>query len=164
MASVGAVLWVQSRAADDEPLRGTHHGWPFPQSGLPEHDIRIGDLTLHVEVAHTEGQIIIGMMGRRRVPDGTGMLFVFPRAETHAFWMKNCPIDLDVAFFGGDRKLVQLHTMTAWDVTRDKYDSGGPAQFAVETRGGYLTGQGVTVGDELHMPPAVLKLIQPDDD
>lgn len=164
-ASVVAALWLQSCEAGGEPLRGEYCGLLFPQSGLAEHDVAIGDLPLHVEVASEEGEIIIGMMGRRSVPDGTGMLFIFPDAgvEPRKFWMKNCPIDLDVAFFGADRKLLNWCTMKALDV-QSQYKSNGLARFAVEVRGGFFDERGVKVGDELHLPKALLKQVDVDDD
>ena len=165
LASVAVVLWMQSCEAKDEPLRGEYYGLTFPQSNLPKHDVAIGDLPLHVEVASGEGEIIIGMMGRREVPDGTGMLFVFPDAgiEPRKFWMKNCPTDLDVAFFGADRKLLNWCTMKALDV-HSRHKSNGLARFAVEVRGGFFNERGVKVGDELHLPKALLKQIDADDD
>ena len=138
---------------------------PFPQSGLPEHDIHIGDIPLRAEVVQTWDQIRIGMMGRVDVPDGTGMLFIFPDAGDgpRRFWMKNCPVDLDVAFFGSDRKLLNSTTMKAHD-TRTRYESKGLAQFAVETRSGFFAEKDIGPGAVLHLPEAVLKLIEPDDD
>ena len=139
--------------------RGWFEGHPYPQSGLPEADVRVGDVPLRVEIARTTAQIQIGLMGRREVPEGTGMLFLFPDAREHWFWMRNCPVDLDVAFFGADRRLIRHFTMKAYDTDSSRYYSGGPAQYALEARAGFFGAHGVQVGDELHLPPSVLKIM-----
>jgi uncharacterized membrane protein (UPF0127 family) len=154
-------LWFQSRTG---PREGWFGGAHYPQQGLPAADVRIGELPLRVEVARADDQVKIGMMGRRDVPAGTGMLFVFPDARERHFWMKNCPVDLDLAFFDADRRLLNLTTMAAWDTDRSKYASAGPARYAIETRAGYLREKGVKAGDELHLPESILKQPQGNDD
>ena len=56
-------------------------------------------LTLTVEVASTPAQRERGLMGRRSVPPGTGMLFTYPDAEDWGgYWMKDTLVPLDIAF------------------------------------------------------------------
>ena len=52
-----------------------------------------------------------GLMGRRSLPAGSGMLFVFPGPVQTGFYMKDTLIPLDIAFISGDR-VVEVRTMT----------------------------------------------------
>ena len=40
------------------------------------------------------------------LPEGAGMLFVFPEEKMGSFWMKDTLIPLDIAFFDANRRLV----------------------------------------------------------
>ena len=75
--------------------------------------------------------------------------------------MRDCPISLDVAFLDGSGRVVALHAMkvepprgrdelaSAYEARLPVYDSGIPAQFAVEVAGGRLRELGLQVGDRL---------------
>ena len=47
-------------------------------------------------------------MGRREVPPGTGMLFLFPRPAREPFWMKGCLVPLDIAWLDARGQVVHL--------------------------------------------------------
>jgi uncharacterized membrane protein (UPF0127 family) len=77
-------------------------------------DVRIGDgagKSWTVELAATPEARSRGLMGRRTVEPGRGMLFLFPRPVQVGFWMKNTLANLDIAFISGDRVL-EVHAMT----------------------------------------------------
>lgn len=68
---------------------------------------------IEVEVATTEAQLQKGLQGRHFLKDNTGMLFVFNPSRTICMWMKDVPIDLDVAFFDEKAKLINIRHMKA---------------------------------------------------
>jgi uncharacterized membrane protein (UPF0127 family) len=39
-----------------------------------------------------------GLMGCRRLPAGSGLLFIYPDAARRVFWMKNTPLELAIVF------------------------------------------------------------------
>jgi uncharacterized membrane protein (UPF0127 family) len=49
-----------------------------------------------------------GLMFRRQLAPGTGMLFVFPEVQPVQMWMKNTPLSLDLLFFDGSGLLVAV--------------------------------------------------------
>src|SRR5262249_393206 len=55
-----------------------------------------------LEIAATPETRTRGLMYRKDLPDGRGMLFVFDQEEEHEFWMKNTLIPLDMIFIGTD--------------------------------------------------------------
>ena len=53
---------------------------------------------VQVELADTEAKRERGLMFRKELPDGHGMLFLFDEEGEHSFWMKDTLIPLDMIF------------------------------------------------------------------
>ncbi len=100
--------------------------------------------TVRAEVASSPAAREKGLMDRGSVPDGTGMLFVFPRSEVRSFWMKDTHIALDIAFFGDSNQVISIRQMEPLDESLT--DSGGPTSLALEVRRGWFAEQGIEEG------------------
>ena len=61
-----------------------------------------------LEVAATPEAQARGLMYRRTLADGRGMLFVFPAEAPHEFWMKNTFIPLDMLWIDSDHRIVHI--------------------------------------------------------
>lgn len=99
---------------------------------------------VRVEVADDDGERQLGLMNRTELPEGEGMIFVFPDAQPRTFWMKNTLIPLDIAYFAADGAFVSSATMTP--CTADPcalYPSAGFARYALEVGEGALAKIGV---------------------
>ncbi len=118
----------------DLPLRETEHAW-----------VIFGADSVRVEVARTEAERERGLMFRETVPDGTGMLFVFPRPEIRGVWMQDTWVALDAAFLDADATVLGIEPLEPGDATV-KY-SESPVMFVLETAQGWLARHGVMVGD-----------------
>src|SRR6516225_11427774 len=63
--------------------------------------------TFVVELAVTEAERAKGLMFRRELREGQGMLFDFRPEQEVSFWMQNTYISLDMIFIRGDGKSCQ---------------------------------------------------------
>ena len=61
-----------------------------------------------IYVASSRAQQMRGLMNVRELPEMTGMIFVYRRAEIHSMWMKNTYISLDIIFALGDGRISSL--------------------------------------------------------
>jgi uncharacterized membrane protein (UPF0127 family) len=109
--------------------------------------IEIQQHVLDVEIADTPAERERGLMGRRELPDGTGMLFIYPEPDILNFWMKNTLIPLSIAFFDEDRVLINILDM---DLPKEDplpiYSSDGPAKYALEVRQGWFDERNIGPG------------------
>ena len=102
-------------------------------------------ISLEVEVAATPEAIARGLMFRRELPEGTGMLFVHPRAGELSFWMRNTQIPLSIAFISGEGEILEIVDMDPFDETSHRSPSF--AQYALEVPRGWFVEQQLEPGD-----------------
>lgn len=108
-----------------------------------------GAPSLRVEVARTPLQRQRGLMQRTSLPEGTGMIFLFPRRTLGGFWMKGTLIPLSIAYVDGDR-VVDTKEMTP--CTADPcpdYPPKAPYTAAVEAPAGFFPDHGVVPGTRM---------------
>ncbi len=92
--------------------------------------------TIEIEVADDEASIQTGLMYRRQMSLGQGMLFLFSDPDTLSFWMANTPIPLDIMFVDADSNIVNIAKRTK-PLSRESVVAKGLAQYVVEVRGGF---------------------------
>jgi uncharacterized protein len=102
-----------------------------------------------VEVAdNTLGQII-GLRGRKSLPENRGMLFSYAEEDDRSFTMEDTLIPLSIAFMDSGGCIVDIQDM---EPQTDGYDSAKPAQYALEVNKGFFEEHGVEVGDRARLP------------
>ena len=98
-----------------------------------------------VEIARTEDERNRGLMFRRGLEDGHGMLFVFERPQVLKFWMKDVLIPLDMIFIDENYQVVDIEeSAEPGSLVRRGPDS--PAQFVLEVPGGWARENDIEVG------------------
>jgi len=105
-------------------------------------------LRVRVEVARTQNERSRGLMFRKTLPSGSGMIFVFEREEEQRFWMKNTLISLDMIFIGSDKRIVGIvHEATPQTLTQRTV--GKPSLYVLEVPGGWSRSHGLEVGQHV---------------
>ncbi|MDR1617941.1 MAG: DUF192 domain-containing protein [Treponema sp.] len=108
---------------------------------------------VRAELARTATQRSRGLMNRRSLKDGRGMLFVFDRDQILSFWMKNTLIPLSVAFIAADGRILEIHDMEPLDLT--SISSSRSARYALEVPQGWFDRAGVRTGDVIGIDETV---------
>ncbi len=107
---------------------------------------------VRVEIAETDAARERGLMGRTSIEEDAGMLFVWPDDASSAFWMKDTPLRLTVAFISADGRI--LRTLDMEPCAADPcpvYDPHETYRMALEVRQGALDRTGVRVGDRVRL-------------
>ena len=103
------------------------------------------ELQVRVEVADTASERARGLMFRESVPEGTGMIFLFPTETSGAFWMKNTPVSLDLLFIRDERIVAILENAVPY--SEELLEPGTNYTVVLEVPGGYASRHGIAVGD-----------------
>jgi uncharacterized membrane protein (UPF0127 family) len=102
------------------------------------------------EIAQTQEERNKGLMYRKELPDGEGMLFIYERDEVMSFWMKNTRIPLSIAFIASDGRIVEIKNMYPYD--ENPVHSSRSLRFALEVPQGWFSRAGVQSGDVVKIP------------
>ena len=115
-------------------------------------DVRGGAVHRYeVEVAATPAARAQGLMFRRSLAPGSGMLFDFGRDEVARMWMKNTFIPLDMVF--ADRRgVVRGIARNARPRSLDTISSRVPVRAVLEISGGEAERIGLAPGDRMRHP------------
>jgi uncharacterized membrane protein (UPF0127 family) len=102
------------------------------------------------EIARTDEQRRRGLMGRKSLADGEGMLFVFETDRILSFWMKDTLIPLSIAFIAYDGRILEIHDMEAKSLR--SVQSARSARYALEAPQGWFARAGIEPGDTVQLP------------
>jgi uncharacterized protein len=161
VAGVALLAWVLASAAGlagrgDDPTMADPPAAGAPPTtaagGRPTAEYRLEPLdgpavTVRLEIAADPAARARGLMGRREVPEGTGMVFLYPEDVAEAFWMKNTLVPLSIAFVAADGRVVSVAEMTPCEADPcPSYAPAGPYRYAVELAAGAFPAAGVGEG------------------
>ena len=104
-----------------------------------------------VELATTEQEKETGLMYRKELADGKGMLFPYPQEREISMWMKNTYISLDMIFIRADGRVLRIAENTETESTRI-ISSGGLALAVLEVPAGTAQKYGIAPGDRVSHP------------
>jgi len=133
--------------------------WAVPNgasaAGLQTIDIDIatagGIRRFSVELAKTGRDLDRGLMGRKSLPDGQGMLFDFGAEKRIEMWMENTFIPLDMIFIGADGRIRRIAENTK-PLSKRLIASGGRVRAVLEINAGTAKALGIASGDVVSHP------------
>lgn len=104
-----------------------------------------------VEMATTEEEKQTGLMYRKELADGKGMLFDFTPEQEVSMWMKNTYISLDMIFIRADGRILRIAENTE-PLSTKIISSGGLAKGVLEVPAGTAQKYGIRPGDRVGHP------------
>lgn len=107
-----------------------------------------GIRVFNVEMAETPEQQRIGLMFRKEVPDGEGMLFDFRVSRPVAMWMQNTIASLDMIFIRADGTIANIAKATT-PFSLATVESQGPVKAVLEVAAGTADRYGIAAGDKV---------------
>jgi uncharacterized membrane protein (UPF0127 family) len=104
-----------------------------------------------VEIATTEQEKETGLMYRKELADGKGMLFDFSPEQEVSMWMKNTYIPLDMIFIRSDGRILRIAENTE-PLSTKIIPSQGLAKGVLEVIAGTARKYGIAPGDRVGHP------------
>lgn len=104
--------------------------------------------TFAVELVDNDADRAKGLMYRKELPEGRGMLFDFHREQEVSFWMQNTYIPLDMLFIRADGQILRIAENTE-PLSTKMVPSGGPVLAVLEVIGGTARKLGIAPGDRV---------------
>ena len=101
-----------------------------------------------VELAVNDPERERGLMFRKELPEGQGMLFDFQHDQPVAFWMHNTYISLDMIFIRGDGRIARIEESAKPESDR-LIPSGSPVRAVLEVIAGTARQLGIKPGDHV---------------
>ena len=114
---------------------------------LPAVELVAGMHRIRAEVADTMGTRMQGLMHRKSMPQGAGMVFVFEETAAHCMWMKNTLIPLSVAFIDEAGAIINIADMQPH--SEQSHCAARPARYALEMNKGWFAQRGIKPGLKL---------------
>jgi uncharacterized membrane protein (UPF0127 family) len=111
---------------------------------LPAVDLAVGMYLVHAEVADSMSTRMEGLMYRKSMPQGAGMVFVFDENATQCMWMKNTLIPLAVAFIDEAGTIINIAEMQPQ--SEQTHCATRPARYALEMNKGWFSQRGIKAG------------------
>ncbi len=123
---------------------------PAQTANLQKIDIasKGGTHSFLVEIADNDAERARGLMYRKELPEGRGMLFDFKREQDVGFWMKNTYIPLDMIFIRADGSIANIAANTV-PYSEEPVPSDGPVAAVLEIAGGRSAELGIKPGDKV---------------
>ena len=115
----------------------------------PSTEGKFGGVSLTIEYAASVEAREKGLGGRASIPEGYGMLFVFPKEDYYGFWMKDMQVPIDIFWLDDKRQVVS----SVLSVTPESYPNvfypSAPARYVLETAAGFGKAHNITIGTPL---------------
>ncbi len=112
--------------------------------------VRMGQVLGRLRIAATDLEKARGLMGVTKLADDEGMAFMYDAETRMGFWMKDTPLDLDIAFVARDGTVLEVRTMAARE-TETTSSASDQVRFAIEMRAGWFRDFGVKPGDVVNV-------------
>ena len=109
--------------------------------------VRVDGNPVTCEVASDDASRMRGLMGRRSLAEGEGMIFIFPSEQIQQFWMRNTHMPLDIIF--ADRSGRVINVESGIPLSEHQLRSSSPAIYVLEVRAGWAKRLGVGPGSQL---------------
>lgn len=121
------------------------------EKGTLEIVTKNGVHVFNIEMATNDAERQKGLMFRKELPEGQGMLFDFKQDQEISMWMRNTYIPLDMLFINADGRIRRIAENTT-PLSERTIPSGGPVRGVLEVIGGTAKKLGIAPGDRVAHP------------
>jgi uncharacterized membrane protein (UPF0127 family) len=136
-------LVLTNSAADIEKTQGPQQAETFSYDQVI---LEYNGAQIVADVADTPRLQHQGLSGRRELPEGRGMWFVFDTPGLYGFWMPDMLISIDIIWLDEEFHVVTIKEHATPDSYPQLFYPTSPAKYVLEVPSGYARKIGLTEG------------------
>jgi uncharacterized membrane protein (UPF0127 family) len=128
------------------------------ETKFPMGTVKLGDVTLDVQVAATDAQKTRGLMFQKQLTYDQGMIFTFNNEQIVPIWMLNMQFPLDIIWFDTSGNVVHIAKnvapcKSAIETATCTVDNGGGknAKYVLEVTAGFVNKFNITENSKLQI-------------
>jgi uncharacterized membrane protein (UPF0127 family) len=111
--------------------------------------IKFGTGQLELQEVSSPEALEKGLSGRQSMPESAGLLFVFPKAGEHCFWMKDMHFPIDMIWLDANKKVVTVKADVQPDTYPQSFCPTQPARYVIEVNAGVAKKSRISEGSQL---------------
>ncbi len=110
----------------------------------------LGETELFLEIADTPEKMFQGLSGRKSLPEGRGMLFVFAGPAFYSFVMRDMNFSIDIVWFDENFRVIDVkENALPESYPSETFSSRTPAMYVLEVRAGFFRDHNLAPGHRL---------------
>jgi uncharacterized protein len=122
------------------------------QPPLPTQTIIVGTASVTAELAQSDEARKTGLSGRASLPEGRGMLFVFPEEGNWGIWMKEMNFPIDIMWADSEGKIVAMQSNISPETYPTSFYPNNDTRYVLEVPAGFAAKNSIKAGDSISLP------------
>jgi uncharacterized membrane protein (UPF0127 family) len=102
-------------------------------------EINFASTTVTVDIADTDCKQALGLSGRARLEENTGMLFSFASEGIHTFWMKDMRFPIDIIWLDPSGKITGVEQNVKPETYPETFGGDYLSQYVLELPAGFMS-------------------------
>lgn len=120
------------------------------QSKMKTAKVTIGATEVEAEIADTWPKQVKGLMFRKSLPEGNGMLFLFGSDGYQGIWMMNMSFPIDIIWIDSNHKIVDIvKDAKPCGLSCPIYKPKEKARYVLEVNSGFADKYSIKIGDSV---------------
>lgn len=117
------------------------------ESGYDTKNLYWNGKKIVLDVADSDAKRELGLSGREKLLDNTGMIFIFDQIGRYGFWMKDMKFALDILWLDNNMKILEIRENILPDTYPQVFMPTESSRIVLELPAGYCAKNKIKVGD-----------------
>ncbi len=121
------------------------------KENVPVLEVSIGEDVLFLELADTFKRRVLGLSGRRALPEGRGILMVFDEPDRHGIWMKDMLFPIDIIWLDENFIISEFKEDVSPETFPEIFKPKSDVLFVMEVPAGSVQKYSLTTGQRIEI-------------
>lgn len=131
-------------------------GFLWWQMNNEQQVVRLHGNSYHMSVARTADERERGLSGTDSLPSDRAMVFVFPKDDKWAIWMKDMKYPIDIVWLNSDKVVVHMvKNAQPSSYPKTQFEPPQNTRYVIELPSGTIERTGISIGDPAGMPSGI---------